>query len=159
MDEFETHVYAIGMRNGFRGITVREGLLLKGPAGWGEFCPFEEYGAAESAPWLACAREAAAGDWPEPVRDRVPINCTVPSVPAEQAYEIAAGSGCRTAKVKVADARSSLPQDCERVAAVRDALGASAAIRVDANAAWSVQQAVAAIGELERAAAGLEYVE
>jgi O-succinylbenzoate synthase len=36
-------VYAIPMRARFRGITVREGVLLEGPAGWGEFCPFADY--------------------------------------------------------------------------------------------------------------------
>lgn len=159
MDGYDCYVYAIGMRAHFRGITTREGLLLHGPAGWGEFCPFEGYDTAESLPWLASALESAEAGWPRPVRESVPVNCTVPSVPAEQAHAIAARSGCRTAKVKVADARSTAAEDCERVAAVRDALGAGAAIRVDANAAWDVDQAVTAIGHLERAADGLEYVE
>ncbi|HEX7163578.1 MAG TPA: O-succinylbenzoate synthase, partial [Trebonia sp.] len=39
------------MRTRFRGITVREGALIQGPAGWGEFSPFAEYGPAESARW------------------------------------------------------------------------------------------------------------
>ncbi|WP_052428212.1 o-succinylbenzoate synthase [Actinopolyspora erythraea] len=156
---FETHVYAIGMRSRFRSITVREGVLLRGPDGWGEFCPFEGYDAAESAPWLACAHESATAGWPEPVRDRVPVNCTVPAVSPERAHAIAAESGCRTAKVKVADVGSSVAEDRERVAAVRDALGPAAAIRVDANGAWDVDRAVVAIGELDRAAGGLEYVE
>ena len=32
--------FAIPMRTPFRGITVREGALIEGPAGWGEFSPF-----------------------------------------------------------------------------------------------------------------------
>jgi L-alanine-DL-glutamate epimerase-like enolase superfamily enzyme len=40
--------FAIPMRTRFRGITVREGALVQGPAGWGEFSPFAEYGPAES---------------------------------------------------------------------------------------------------------------
>ncbi len=36
----ESFVYAIPMRTRFRGITVREGMLIRGPLGWGEFCPF-----------------------------------------------------------------------------------------------------------------------
>src|SRR5258707_1078695 len=36
--------FAIPMRTRFRGITVREGALIEGPAGWGEFSPFAEYG-------------------------------------------------------------------------------------------------------------------
>ncbi len=155
----DIRVYAIPMRTRFRGITVREGLLLRGDAGWGEFCPFADYSDAESAPWLASAREAADRGWPAPVRDRVPVNCTVPVVPAQRAGEIVAASGCSTAKVKVADPGTPLADDCERVAAVRDALGPAGLVRVDANGAWDVDTAVAAIRALDRAAGGLEYVE
>ncbi len=155
----ERLVYAIPLRNRFRGITVREGVLLRGPAGWGEFCPFADYDDRESAPWLAAAVEASELGWPAPVRDRVEVNTTVPVVEAEAAYEMVAASGCRTAKVKVADPRASVVEDCERVAAVRDALGPGGAIRVDANTAWDVDTAVKAIRELDRAAGGLEYVE
>ncbi|MDR2281136.1 MAG: O-succinylbenzoate synthase, partial [Gordonia sp. (in: high G+C Gram-positive bacteria)] len=35
-------VVSLPMRTKFRGITVREALLFKGPAGWGEFAPFPE---------------------------------------------------------------------------------------------------------------------
>ncbi|MEA5359027.1 o-succinylbenzoate synthase [Amycolatopsis sp., V23-08] len=152
-------VYAIPLRNRFRGITVREGVLLPGPAGWGEFCPFADYSDAESLPWLHAAIEASQTGWPEPVRDRVEVNTTVPVVGAEKAYELVKASGCRTAKVKVADTRSSLPDDCARVEAVRDALGPAGAIRVDANMAWDVDTAVRAITDLDKAAGGLEYAE
>ncbi|MCU1660901.1 MAG: o-succinylbenzoate synthase [Pseudonocardiales bacterium] len=152
-------VYSIPMTARFRGITTREGMLLQGPAGWGEFCPFTEYDDLESAPWLAAAVEAAEEGWPEPVRDRVPVNCIVPAVGPERAQEIVRASGCSTAKVKVADAPDSLPADLERVAAVRDALGQGGSVRVDANARWDVEEAVAAIRALDRAAGGLQYVE
>jgi O-succinylbenzoate synthase len=68
-------------------------------------------------------------------------------------------SGCTTAKVKVADPGSALADDLARVEAVRDALGPSGQVRVDANGAWSVDEAVAAVAALDRAAGGLEYVE
>lgn len=152
-------VYAIPLHNRFRGITVREGVLLHGDAGWGDFCPFADYSDVESAPWLAAAVEASEVGWPEPVRDRIEVNTTVPVVPPERAHELVTASGCRTAKVKVADTRSSLVDDCDRVAAVRSALGPGGAIRVDANTAWDVDAAVKAIRELDRAAGGLEYVE
>ncbi|GAB2684370.1 o-succinylbenzoate synthase [Nocardia thraciensis] len=152
-------VYAVPLRTRFRGITVREGVLLEGPLGWGEFCPFPEYDDREAAGWLATAVEQITAGWPEPVRDRIPVNCTVPAVGPERAYEIVSGSGCRTAKVKVADHPESLPEDLERVAAVRDALGPGGAIRVDANAVWDVDTAVANIKRIDGAAGGLEYVE
>jgi O-succinylbenzoate synthase len=151
--------YAIPLRTRFRGITVREGVLVEGPAGWAEFCPFPEYGDAEAAAWLAAAVEQATTGWPPPVRDTVPVNAIVPAVGPEQAHAAVLRSGCRTAKVKVADHPGSLADDLARVEAVRDALGSAGAVRVDANGAWDVDTAVTAVRALDRAAGGLEYVE
>ncbi|MDQ3055737.1 MAG: O-succinylbenzoate synthase, partial [Actinomycetota bacterium] len=142
-------VYAIPMTTRFRGITIREGMLIEGPGGWGEFCPFREYDDREAAGWLATAIEAATLGWPEPIRDRVPVNCTVPAVGPERAHEIVSASGCATAKVKVADHPASLGEDLARVEAVRDALGPQGAIRVDANGLWDVDTAVAVIPQLD----------
>lgn len=155
----ELRVFAIAMTTRFRGITVREGALVPGAAGWGEWSPFVEYPPEVAEPWLRCAEEAAAGDWPAAVRDAVPVNATVPVVSPEAAHALVVASGCSTAKVKVADPGSPLAEDLARVEAVRDALGPAGHLRVDANAAWSVDEAIAAIGELDRVAGGLEYVE
>ncbi len=149
--------YAIPMRERFRGITVREGALLRGPAGWGEFSPFTEYGPRECAPWLACALEAAVSGWPAPARDRVRVNVTVPAVGPQRAREIVAASGCRTAKVKVAEPGQDDAEDIARVEAVRDALGALGRIRVDANGGWGVPHAARMLRAL--APFGLEYAE
>jgi o-succinylbenzoate synthase len=151
------HVYSIPMRARFRGITQRTGLLFEGPAGWGEFCPFEEYGDDEAMAWLACALEAANEGWPAPVRDRIPVNCTVPVVSPERAHEIVVRSGCSTAKVKVAE--STLADDCARLEAVRDALGPKGFVRIDANMLWDVDTAVIAIKAMDKASGGLQYVE
>ena len=155
----DLHVFAIGLRTRFRGITVREGVLLRGEAGWGEWSPFLEYDDATARPWLAAAREAADVGWPEPLRDRVPVNVTVPATDPERAHAIVTAGGCRTAKVKVAERGQVLADDLARVAAVRDALGPDGLVRVDANGAWDVDGAVRAIAALDRAAGGLEYVE
>ncbi|MFI7527929.1 o-succinylbenzoate synthase [Nocardia salmonicida] len=152
-------VYAIPMRTRFRGITVREGMLIRGELGWGEFCAFPEYDDREAAGWLATAVEQVTVGWPAPVRDRIPVNCTVPAVDADRAGRIVRESGCATAKVKVADHPDSLAEDVARVAAVREAIGESGAVRVDANAVWDVETAVRHIGEIDKAAGGLEYVE
>jgi o-succinylbenzoate synthase len=149
--------FAIPMPARFRGITVREGALIEGPAGWGEFSPFAEYGPRECARWLACALEAACDGWPEPARDRVGVNVTVPAVGPDRAHQIVAGSGCRTAKVKVAEAGQADSDDITRVAAVRDALGPDGRIRVDANGGWSVEHAARMLRAL--APLGLEYAE
>lgn len=159
IDFANARVYALPLRTPFRRITVREGMLLHGPAGWGEFCPFEDYDERESAWWLAAAIEACTQGWPEPVRERIAVNCIVPAVGPERAHEIVVRSGCNTAKVKVAEPGPIVADDLARVEAVRDALGPSGAVRVDANGAWDVDEAVRMIRELDRAAAGLEYVE
>jgi o-succinylbenzoate synthase len=152
-----TAVYRVPLRTRFRGIDVRDGVLVRGPAGWGEFSPFWDYDDAESRRWWASAVESAVEGWPAPVRFSIPVNVTVPAVTAEQAHAIVSASGCRTAKVKVAEPGQSPADDLARVEAVRDALGPAGAIRVDANAAWDVDTAVARIAELDRV--GLEYVE
>src|ERR1700733_5012508 len=149
--------FAIPMRTRFRGITVREGALIEGPAGWAEFSPFPEYGPRECARWLACALEAAWDGGPAPVRDQVPVNVTVPAVGPEQAHRIVSGSGCRTAKVKVAERGQAGGDDIARVEAVRDALGAGGRIRVDANGGGEGDTAGRMLGELGRF--GLEYAE
>ena len=150
-------VLSIPMRTKFRGITVREVALLEGASGWGEWSPFLEYDAQVAEPWLRCAEEALAGDWPAPVRDSIPVNCTVPVTSPDWAFEHVRKSGCATAKVKVAE--STLAEDASRLEAVRDALGPSGRIRIDVNGLWDVAQAVANIKVLDRAAGGLEYVE
>lgn len=156
-----THVFSIPMRTRFRGITVREGMLLHDPAtgGWGEWSPFLEYDDEVARPWLQCALEAVAGGWPEPLRDAVPVNVTVPAVDPERAHAIVTAGGCRTAKVKVAEPGQSLAEDEARLEAVRDAIGPSGLVRIDANGAWDVDTAVHALSALDRAAGGLEYAE
>jgi O-succinylbenzoate synthase len=155
----DLHVFSIPLRTRFRGITVREGVLLRGDAGWGEWSPFLEYDDATARPWLAAAREAADVGWPAPLRDVVPVNVTVPATDPDRAHAIVTAGGCRTAKVKVAERDQTLADDLARVEAVRDALGPDGLVRVDANGAWDVDEAVRAIAAIDRAAGGLEYVE
>ncbi|SDQ15306.1 o-succinylbenzoate synthase [Quadrisphaera sp. DSM 44207] len=152
-------VVALPLRVPFRGLDVREAVLVRGPAGWGEFAPFAEYDDAESAPWLAAALEAAWSGWPAPRRPRVPVNATVPAVaPQQVAGVLAAFPGCTTAKVKVAQRGQDLADDLARVARVRELLGDGGRVRVDANGAWSVERAVRALTAL--AAGGpVEYAE
>ncbi len=149
--------YAIGMRTTFRGITVRQGMVWRGSAGWAEWSPFLDYAGDELVPWWWAAYEAAEEGWPEPVRRLVDVNCTIPAVVPGVAHRLTAESGCQTAKVKVAERGQSLADDLERVEAVRDALGAAGRVRIDANGGWSVDAAERAVRSLYRFE--LEYVE
>jgi o-succinylbenzoate synthase len=147
------HVVALPMRVRFRGITTRELALIHGPAGWGEFGAFLEYGDAEAAHWLAAALDSAYRTPPPLRRMRIDVNATVPAVDAAQVPEILARfPGARTAKVKVAEHGQILDDDVARVEAVRALVPT---VRVDANGAWTVDQAIAAAAVL----APLEYLE
>ncbi len=151
-------VVAIPMRVRFRGVITREVALVEGPHGWGEFGAFLEYGPLEASRWLASAVETAYEPWPDAVRAEVSVNATVPAVPAEEvAGVIARFPGCTTAKVKVAERGQSLADDIARVAEVRAVMGPSGRVRVDANGAWSVGDAVDALRRL--APYDLEYAE
>jgi len=152
-----TRVFSIPLRTRFRRVHERAGVLLQGPEGWGEFSPFPDYGPDIAVDWLRCAIEAATAQWPEPVRETIPVNVTVPAVDPTRAHDLVARSSCSTAKVKVAEPGEGLPQDEARVEAVRDALGPSGKLRVDANGAWTVDAAQRAIKALDRYE--LEYVE
>ncbi|MEE1618161.1 o-succinylbenzoate synthase [Brachybacterium sp. J153] len=153
------HAWAIPMTTRFRRIEVRDGLLLHGPAGWAEFSPFWDYDAPESSAWLRAALEDATLERPVPLREEIEVNATIPVVQPALAARIARVGGARTAKVKVADPGSDLAADAARLEAVRDSLGPSARIRIDANAAWTLDEARAALPLLDRAAGGLEYAE
>lgn len=154
------HVVSLPLAVKFRGVTTREALLIDGPAGWGEFAPFLEYGPAESAQWLRAGLEAAFEGFPEPQRDWVEVNGTIPAVPAEQVPEVMDRyPGCRTFKIKVAEPGQTLDDDIARVNAVRDVVNARGGevpvLRVDANGGWSVDEAVAAA----KALMPLDYME
>jgi o-succinylbenzoate synthase len=150
------HVVALPMRVRFRGITVREVALIDGAAGWGEFGPFLEYDAPEAAHWLASAVESAYAAPPPTLRTSIPINATVPAVPAAQVPEVLARfPGAGTAKVKVAEPGQTLADDVARVSAVRALVPK---VRADANGGWTVEEAVAAAQALT-ADGPLEYLE
>jgi O-succinylbenzoate synthase len=153
----DAHVVALPMRVRFRGITTREAVALRGPAGWTEFSPFVEYDDAEAAAWLRATVDFGWTDH-EPAADSVPVNATVPAIAADDVADLLARyPGCTTAKVKVAEPGTTVDDDVARVAAVRRAMGPEAAVRVDANGLWSVEQAAAALERL--APFDLQYAE
>jgi L-Ala-D/L-Glu epimerase len=164
-------------------VTARELLLLRlehadGAVGFGEAAPFEPYdgvpldravaalsgGAGRRPPQARAAEEIARLDLQgrrdgrplaEPARDSLAVNLTLGAGPPEE-VSTAARAGVRDGyasfKLKVG-----LPDDADRVAAVRDAVGPWPAVRVDANGAWSVDQAVQSIRAIEDH--DLEFVE
>lgn len=151
-------VVSLPMHTRFRGVDMREALLVEGPEGWAEFSPFVEYDDLESATWLAAAIDFAWKTQPEPLRERIGVNATIPAVEAAQVAEVLARfAGCRTAKVKVAEPGQTLADDIARVRAVREAMGPEGRIRVDANGLWNVDEAEHAVHALNEF--DLEYVE
>lgn len=151
-------VVALPLAQRFRGIDVREALLLRGPVGWTEFSPFVEYEDAEAATWLAAAIAFGWAETPAPLRTSIRVNATLPAVAASSVDAVLDRfPGCRTVKVKVAERGQALAEDLARVRAARERIGAEGRIRIDANGGWSLDEAERAIRAL--AVFGLEYAE
>jgi len=146
-------VVALPTTTNFRGISVREVALIQGEYGWGEFSPFLEYDDAESAPWLACAIEAATNPKPKLYRTEVAINGTIPALndPADLERIVNSFPGVTTFKIKVGE---NLSEDIARINIVRS-LRPDAKIRIDANGLWSVDQTVSFLDSV----GDVEYVE
>jgi len=146
-------VVALPMKTNFRGVTVREVALIQGEYGWGEFSPFLEYDDAESAPWLACAIEAATQPKPKLYRSEVAVNGTIPALNDREDLERVVNSfpGVSTFKVKVGE---NLSEDIARINTIRS-LRPSSTIRIDANGLWSVDQAVSFL----QSVGNIEYIE
>jgi o-succinylbenzoate synthase len=155
-------------------VPARELVLLRieedGVVGHGEAAPFEPYdgvsldavldalanGAGDDAPPQARAAEEmarldlearrAGRPVGEPGAEAIAVNRTLPAGPPDEVAARAAEGvreGYSCFKVKVG-----LPDDAERVAAVREAIGPWPALRVDANGAWSVDEAERVIAAL-----------
>jgi O-succinylbenzoate synthase len=157
LQSLELHPVRIPMRHRFRRVDHREAVLIEGPTGWGEFSPFADYPPEVTTRWLACALEAACTVLPEPGRDSVKVNVTVPAVDPDLAGRIVTESGATTAKVKVGESGQDAAQDAARLRMVREVLGPEGRIRIDVNAAWDLDTAATRITSLEEF--GLEYVE
>ena len=156
MDQFlleSLRVVALPTETNFRGVTVREIALIQGEYGWGEFSPFLEYDDAESAPWLACAIEAATRPKPKLYRTEVAVNGTIPALndEVELARIVDSYPGVTTFKIKVG---SNAQKDIARINIIRS-LRPGAKIRLDANGLLSVDQTVS----LLQLAGEIEYIE
>ena len=143
-------VVALPTKTNFRGVTVREVALFKGEQGWAEFSPFVEYDDQECAPWLACAIEAATVAKPHLFRTHVAVNGTIPALNDEADLERVVNSfpGVKTFKVKVG---TDVSDDLHRLDVIRT-LRPNAAIRIDVNGLWNVEEAemfLNSVGEIE----------
>jgi O-succinylbenzoate synthase len=150
-------VVTLPTRTNFRGVTYREVALMHGPHGWGEFSPFLEYDDNQCAPWLASAIEAATVARPARFRDAIAVNGTIPEINDQKVLEdlVTRYEGVKTFKVKVG---SNLSEDIARIARVRT-LAPKAAIRVDVNGLWSVDEALTNLYAYYEEIGSLEYVE
>ena len=131
-------IVAIPTRTNFRGVTVREAALFRGPAGWSEFSPFVEYSDSEAEVWLEAALEGAYRPWPKFARDVIEINATLPKVEIDRVPEILNRfPGAKTVKIKIDD----FENDSELVEAALD-FNPDFKIRLDVNGGWSLETAL-----------------
>lgn len=121
----------------------------------GEVPPPPQVHAADEMAFLDLEGKRLGVPLAEPRASTVPVNYTLagtsPEKVADSAAAAAAG-GYECFKLKVG-----LPEDELRVAAVRDAIGPDALLRLDANAAWTVSEALERVTRL--AAYDIEFVE
>lgn len=141
-----------------------------GAVGYGEAAPFEPYDGVSLDAVVSAVRDAdawetdAVGGLPpharaavemalldlearrearpvgEPGAEAIAVNRTLPAGPPEEVARRARDGlrdGYSCFKLKVG-----LPDDADRVAAVRDAIGPWPALRLDANGAWSAREAI-----------------
>jgi O-succinylbenzoate synthase len=150
-------VVALPTKTNFRGVSVREVALFKGEFGWGEFSPFLEYDATESAPWLQSAIAAATKPSPKLFREKIKVNGTIPALNNSADIEriVESFDGVNTFKVKVGD---NLSEDISRLAKVRS-LKPKAKLRIDVNGNWSVETAITNLRAIYENIGELEYVE
>ncbi|HEY6761941.1 MAG TPA: enolase C-terminal domain-like protein [Baekduia sp.] len=87
--------------------------------------------------------------------DAVPVNATIGAT--DRAGAAAAAAACADDGYECVKVKVGIGDDTARVAAVRRAVGDGVAVRLDANGAWTVEEAVHAIEVLARS--GLELVE
>lgn len=150
--DVELRPFRLALRIPFRNLTERTGVLVRRGTRWAEFSPFADYPPHLRRRWFEATLEQLDAEQPKPVRDRIPINVTVPAIGPTEAHDLVTRARCTTAKVKVGD-----PDDEARVEAVRDALGPSGKLRIDVNARWDVDEAVRKLKTFDRY--DLEYAE
>jgi O-succinylbenzoate synthase len=114
--------------------------LVEGPAGWGECSPLAGY-PCDPAMALRSAEEVAREGFPSAHRSSVAVNALVDGTE----FDAEALAGFPAVKVKLR-----VPGDVDLVARVRDAVGPTVALRVDANGAFDVDTAVRLLGDLAR---------
>jgi len=137
-----------------RGIAFRDATLVRGGMGWGESSPLPGYPVSSRA-CAQAAIEAAVLGFPDPVRSVIPVNALIPEqdpVAAADHARRAVDQGYRTLKLKVGD-----DGDAARVEAVRAAVGDDIALRLDANGAWTLDDARDRVQRLARYSP--EYIE
>ncbi len=131
---------------------------MRGAVGWAEWSPFAEYTRPEIDAWWQATVEAAEIGFPAPVRDRVPVNVTVPAVDARDRPRHRRGVRLPHGQGEGGRARpgpSATTWPGWRRCATRS--GPDGRIRVDANGAWDVDTALTHLARLARF--GLEYAE
>jgi len=156
MFPFELQVVSIPVKNNFRGIKFREIALFEGPAGWSEFSPFVEYDNKQSITWLKASLEAATKPAPNPLRNEVMVNATLPNIkPSEVEKLLSNFDGCTTIKIKINDFiidRELLIESLKYVP--------NAKFRLDINGGWTLDEAVVNLKNYGEEFAGLiDYVE
>jgi O-succinylbenzoate synthase len=149
VSELRYHPIEVALRHPVRGVSRRPAVLVEGERGWGEWSPVPGY-PMDAAVARRAAEEIAQHGYPKPIRNAIPVNGLVDGAVTDAVIERLRSYQC--VKVKVGDAG-----DIDRVAALRDRLGPTVALRLDANGQWDVDTALERMHSLARY--DIEFIE
>jgi len=127
-------------------------------AEWSRLAPQPALAAVDIAVWDLQGRRAGQPLWRllgAQAAEPVEVNATIAA--ADRASAVAQAGGARAGGFRCVKAKVGIGDDAGRLAAVRAVLGPGVALRLDANGAWSVQEAIAALRAL--APVGIELCE
>lgn len=160
---FEVTPYALPFARPFRGLTQRQGVVLQGRNGWGEFAPFADYDERADARWLVAALEATADPITGDGRDVASNAILAELTDAELASGIQhamSDTGCTTVKVKIGGRPTGA--EIRRIGQLYRAgteVAPDLQLRLDGNGRFDLPQAQELLAALQWADVALDYVE
>jgi o-succinylbenzoate synthase len=159
--------HGVGIADVVEALQAARDMLAGAPGGaehrerlaeWCRMAAFPAVAAIDMALWDLEGRRAGQPVWRllgASAGDPVEVNYTIAA--ADRAGAAGQAGAARAAGFRCVKAKVGLGDDAGRLAAVRAVLGRETAIRLDANGAWSVEEAIATLRML--APVGIELCE
>lgn len=146
--------FRVELTDPMRGVSFREGVLIKGEFGWSEFAPFAHHSIEHATRWLQAALEMAWTELPKPQRMQVAVNAISTSHNPLKALAILDETGCKTLKIKLSG--TNIESDFEFLRVI-DQARKDITFRIDFNGSLQLETALSYCSKLSEF--DVEYVE